>query len=143
MLKHIPPVLSPTLFEALLGMGHGDEIVLADGNFPSGSVARRLIRADGLGLCDLLPAVMKFFPLDTYDPRHALVMQVVEPGEPEPPIWADFRRILSAGEGRPVTLTSVERFAFYERARQAYAVVATSERALYANLILKKGVVTD
>ena len=143
MLKNIPSILSPALMDALMSMGHGDEIVLADGNFPAASHARKLVRADGLDACALLEAIVKFFPLDSYDPEHAVVMQVVESHAPEPPIWQEFRRILAGGEGRPVRLTPIERFAFYERAKSADAIVATGEKALYANLLLKKGVVTE
>ena len=141
MLKGIPSLLSPDLMHALLSMGHGDEIVLADGNFPGPSHARRLIRADGLGVCALLEAAVRFFPLDAFVEDHAVVMAVVDPKAPEPPIWEEFRRILAHGEGRPVTLTATPREAFYERARRAYCIVATSESALYANLLLKKGVI--
>ena len=143
MLKNIPSVLSPALMHALMSMGHGDEFVLADGNFPADSNAQRIVRADGLDVCTLLAAIVQFFPLDQYDSEHAIVMQMVESGVPEPPIWEDFRRILADGEGKPVTLTPIERFAFYERARGAYFIVATSEKALYANLVLKKGVVKE
>ena len=143
MLKGIPSLLSPDLMHALLSMGHGDEIVLADGNFPGPSHARRLIRADGLGVCALLEAIVRFLPLDGFVEDHAVVMAVVDPKAPEPPIWEEFRQILAHGEGSAVTLTAIERHAFYERARQAYCIVATSERALYANLLLKKGVVQE
>ena len=143
MLKGIPPLLSPDLMHALLSMGHGDEIVLADGNFPGPSHARLLVRADGLGVCSLLEAIVRFFPLDGFVEDHAVVMAVVDPKAPEPPIWEDFRRILTQGEGSPVSLTPIERDAFYERARRAYCIVATSEGALYANLLLKKGVVQE
>ena len=141
MLRNIPLVISPELMHVLMSMGHGDEIVLADGNFPAVTMARRLVRADGHDVPAMLEAVIGFFPLDPYADDHAVVMQVVEPDAPEPPIWTTFRHILDHAEGRSVTLTPIERFAFYERARQAFAVVATSEQAIYANLILKKGVV--
>ena len=143
MLKGIPSLLSPDLMHALLSMGHGDEIVLADGNFPGPSHARRLIRADGLGVCALLEAIVRFLPLDGFVEDHAVVMAVVDPKAPEPPIWEEFRQILAHGEGSAVHLTAIERHAFYQRARQAYCIVATSERALYANLLLKKGVVQE
>ena len=143
MLKNVPSVISPELMHLLMSMGHGNELVLADGNFPAASNARRLVRADGLDVCTLLEAIVRFFPLDQYDDEHAIVMQVVEPDAPEPVIWQNFRRILAEGEGQPVNLTPIERFAFYERARQAYGIIATSEKALYANLILKKGVVKE
>jgi L-fucose mutarotase len=143
MLKGIPPILSPELLKVLAEMGHGDEIVLADGNFPSAANARRLVRADGHGAAALLDALLQLFPLDTYVELPAALMAVV-PGDPtRPAIWEEFRAILRRHEGRFRDFEYVERFAFYERARQAFAVVATGERALYANIILKKGVVTS
>lgn len=141
MLKGIPNEISPELMYALMSMGHGDEIVIADGNFPAASNARLLIRADGHGVCTILKAILKFFPLDTYVDDNAVVMAVVDPSLPEPEIWQDFRRILKEAEGREVKLTPIERFAFYERARKAFCIVATSETAIYANILLKKGVI--
>ena len=141
MLKGVPKQISPELMHALMSMGHGDEIVLADGNFPAASNARILVRADGLDVCELLRAIMQFFPLDTFVDDHAVVMEVVDPEADEPPIWNDFKMILDEAEGREIKLTPIERHEFYARSREAYCVVATSEAALYANLILKKGVV--
>jgi len=141
MLKNIPPVLSPDLMHVLMSMGHGDELVLADGNFPAATNARRLVRADGHGVPELLEAVVQFFPLDTYVPDPAVVMAVLPDDDVDPVIWKDYARILSEAEGRDVGLTAMERHEFYARARGAFAVVATSESALYANLILVKGVV--
>jgi L-fucose mutarotase len=122
-------------------MGHGDELVLADGNFPADSMAQRIVRADGLSVPDVLQAVLQFLPLDTYVDAAAFVMQPVPGDPPQPPIWRRFQELLDTAEGKSVPLKQVERFAFYEQAKKAYAVVATSETALYANLILKKGVV--
>ena len=141
MLKGIPARISPELMYTLMKMGHGDELVLADGNFPADSIARRIVRADGLGVPEVLEAVLQFFPLDPYVDAAAFVMQPVPGDPPKPPIWKKFKQLLDAAEGKSVELKQVERFAFYEQAKQAYAVVATSETALYANLILKKGVV--
>jgi L-fucose mutarotase len=142
MLKGIPATISPELMYVLMKMGHGDEIVLADGNFPADSHARRIVRADGLSVPDVLEAILDFFPLDTFVDAPAAVMKPVNDNTPEPEIWMQFRVLMDAAEGQEVSMELVERFAFYERTRQAYAVVATSETALYANLILKKGVVT-
>ena len=142
MLKGVPPAISPELMHVLMKMGHGDELVLADGNFPADSCAQRTVRADGLSLADVLKAILQFYPLDQYVDAAAFVMQPVPGDPPSPPIWDEFRSLLAEGEGKPVELKQVERFAFYEQAKQAFAVVATSETALYANLILKKGVVT-
>lgn len=141
MLKGIPKAISPALMHVLMSMGHGDEIVLADGNFPSASNARILVRADGIGVCVLLRAIMQFFPLDTFVNDHAVVMAVVDSEADEPPIWNEFRNVLREAERREVSLTPIERYEFYDRARKAYCVAATGEEALYANLILKKGVV--
>jgi len=141
MLKGVPPAISPELMYTLMKMGHGDELVLADGNFPADSIAQRIVRADGLGVPDVLEAIAGFYPLDQYVDAAAFVMQPVPGDDPEPPIWKQFSRLLEASEGKPVELKQVERFAFYKQAKEAYAVVATSETAIYANLILKKGVV--
>jgi L-fucose mutarotase len=141
MLKHVPAILSPELLYAIAAMGHGDEIVLADGNFPAESHAQRCIRADGHSVPAVLEAILKFLPLDTFVESPAFVMQPVEDRPVEPPVWADFQAIIDAAEGRAVSIERIERFAFYDRARNAFAVVATGETALYGNLILKKGVV--
>ncbi len=145
MLRGIPAEISPDLMHALMSMGHGDELVIADGNFPAASTAaaagRRLVRADGHGVPAVLRAVMQFFTLDTFVEDPAVVMQPVDAGRPEPAIWSEFRAILARAEGRQVALTPIERFAFYERARRAFCVVATGEKAVYANIILKLGVV--
>ena len=141
MLKGVPRLISPELMHVLMKMGHGDELVLADGNFPADTNAQRIVRADGHGVVEVLEAVLKFLPLDTFVEFPAAVMQPVDPKTPEPPIWNEFRRAIVATEGRSIALQPIERFAFYERARQAYAIIATSDTALYANLILKKGVV--
>jgi L-fucose mutarotase len=142
MLKGIPPVLSPDLMHLLMKMGHGDEIVIADGNFPGDSKAQQIVRADGLGVLEILEAVLKFLPIDKFVDDPVTVMKPVNSKDPEPPIWKNFRRLLEMNEGRRIELTPIERFEFYEKAEAAYAVVATSESALYANIILKKGVVT-
>jgi L-fucose mutarotase len=141
MLKGISPLISPELLKILMEMGHGDEIVIADGNFPAASVAQRLTRSDGNGGAELLDAILKLFPLDQYVERPVALMAVV-PGDPyQPTIWNEYREIVRQNEAQFTDFEYVERFAFYERARKAYAVVASSEKALYANIILKKGVV--
>ncbi len=142
MLKHIPAILSPELLKILMEMGHGDEIVIADGNFPAASIAQRLIRLDGHGVPPVLEAILKLFPLDPYVEKAVSLMELVPGDTVKTPIWDDYRNIIKAG-GEPFEdFQMVERFAFYERAKQAYAVIATGETALYANIILKKGVVT-
>ena len=142
MLRNIPPVLSPALLKALREMGHGDTLVLADRNFPSESMGRNslVIRCDGLGIPELLDAILTLLPLDTYVPKPVSFMQVV-PGDPvETPIWEEYRAIVrKRGEipGDPVE--EVERFAFYQKAAAAYLIIATGETALYGNIILQKG----
>jgi L-fucose mutarotase len=140
MLKNIPEVISPELMKVLMEMGHDDEIVLADGNFPAASVAQRLIRCEGHGVCELLEAVLKFLPLDQYVEHPAALMAVVPGDKTKPTIWEEYRKIIKASGEKFAEFEFVERFAFYERAKKAYAVVASGEKALYANIILKKGV---
>ncbi len=139
MLKGIPAEISPELLKILCEMGHGDEIVLGDGNFPAASNAKRLVRADGLGVPQMLKAILQLMPLDTYVASPVMLMATGE-GEETPEIWKDYREIVTEANG-DTEISQIERFAFYERARQAYAVVATGETAIYANIILKKGVV--
>ncbi len=142
MLKHIPKLLSPELLKILCEMGHGDEIVIGDGNFPAASNAKRLVRADGLNCCDVLDAVLQVFPLDQYDANNFVLMQKCEGDPADTSIWNDYAAILKKHEPRAV-VSFEERFAYYERARKAYAVVATGEEKQYANIILKKGCVLD
>ncbi len=141
MLKGISPLLSPELLKTLAEMGHGDEIVLGDGNFPAAAMGKRCIRCDGHAVPALLDAILQLFPLDTFVDAPVALMQTV-PGkaEGEPPIWAEFRAILEKhAPGTRIALE--ERFAFYQRSQKAFAVVQTGESALYANIILKKGVI--
>jgi L-fucose mutarotase len=141
MLKNIPSILSPDLLKILMEMGHGDEIVLADGNFPAASVARRLVRCDGHGVPEVLEAVLRFFPLDQYVEQPVSLMAVVPGDKTKPTIWKKYRAIIIESGEKFTDFDFIERFDFYERAERAYAVVATSESALYANVILKKGVI--
>ncbi|XP_075073286.1 fucose mutarotase [Mixophyes fleayi] len=147
VLKGIPSVLSPELLYALARMGHGDEIVLADANFPVSSISRsgpELIRADGLGIPRLLEAILQLFPMDTYVPQPAAVMDLVDSDKVKglkTPVWDEYRTLLSKAECW-APLQQVERYTFYQRAKSAFAVVATGETALYGNLILKKGVIS-
>ena len=140
MLKGISPVLSPELLKILMEMGHGDELVIGDGNFPAASMGKRLVRLDGHSVPEILEAIMQLFPLDTFVERPVGLMQVVPGDDTVPVIWEDYKRIIAKYEG-DVRIEEIERFAFYDRAREAYCCVATGERALYANIILKKGVV--
>lgn len=139
MLKNISPILSPELLKILMEMGHGDELIIGDGNFPAASMAQRLVRLDGHGVPEVLDAILKLMPLDTYVESPVALMDNGNP-EDQPPIWADYKNIVTENEGEK-SFELVERFAFYDRAKKAYAVVATGETAIYANIILKKGVV--
>ena len=141
MLKHIPNILSPDLLKILMEMGHGDEIIIADGNFPAGSIAQRLIRLDGHNVPEVLEAVLKFLPLDTYVEKPAGLMSVIQGDNIKPDIWERYRKIIKDSKEPFTDFEFMDRYKFYERAKKAYAVVATSELALYANIILKKGVV--
>ncbi len=140
MLKNVPSIISPELLKILHEMGHSDEIVIGDGNFPAASNAKRLVRADGHGVPELLDAVLQLFPLDTYVEAPVMLMQVTPGDDVDPVIWKEYRKIVDNHQD-DVKFEEIERFAFYERARNAYAIVATGESALYANVILKKGVV--
>lgn len=141
MLKGIPVILSPDLLKVLMEMGHGDEIVIADGNFPAASMAQRLVRLDGHAIPKILESILVVFPLDTYVETPVGLMAVTAGDTVRPLIWEEYRKILMASEEPFREFEYVERFAFYERAQKAYAIVATGESALYANIILKKGVV--
>jgi L-fucose mutarotase len=139
MLKGLSPLLSPDLLHVLASMGHGDEIVLADANFPAATHARRLVRLPGVNAPAVLDAVLQVLPLDDFVDQAAFTMQVVGDAAAVPPAVQDFAAVLQRhGCG---TAAPLERFAFYERAAAAFAVVATGETRVYGNILLKKGVV--
>lgn len=144
MLKGIPPILSPDLLKALCEMGHGDELIIADGNFPSHSIGKNaiVVRADGHGAAEILDAVLKLIPLDAYVDKPVALMEVV-PGDtcPAPEIWGRYKAILKNHEPEHCEIEMMERFSFYERAKNAYLIIATGETAIYANVLIKKGVV--
>jgi len=142
MLKGISNLLSPELLKILMEMGHGDEIVLGDGNFPAVTCAQRLVRCDGHGIPQLLDAILDLFPLDEYVDNPVALMAVA-PGDsaPTPPIWKTYQEILQKQGHKPDRIDYMDRFAFYERTKKAFAVVATGESAIYANILLKKGVI--
>lgn len=140
MLKNIPSNLSPDLLKVLMEMGHGDEIVIADGNFPSASHAHRLIRLDGQSIPAVLESVLTLFPLDTFV-EHPITYMTTPEDEPEPEIWRIYGEVLMESGNESTSIEKVTRFDFYERAKRAYAIIATSETALYANVILTKGVI--
>ena len=146
MLKGIPKILSPELLKVLCEMGHSDRLVIADGNFPSESMGKnaKVIRVDGHGTSEVLEAILKVFPLDTYVEKPVSLMQVMPGDTVETPIWKDYERIVTTvGERDADAIGEIERFKFYEEAKTAYAIIATSELALYANIMLQKGVVTE
>lgn len=139
MLKHIDPIISPELIKILMEMGHGDEIVIADGNFPSASHAQKCVRADGHSVTSFLKAILTLMPLDTYV-NHPIALMLNGTEIERPKIWALFEKIVIE-ENNEYNPEYLERFEFYNRAQSAYAIVATSEKQLYANIILKKGVI--
>lgn len=144
MLKNIPPILSPELLKTLCEMGHSDRIVIADGNFPAESMGKncKVIRADGHGVPELLDAILTLLPLDTYVDKPVSLMQVMAGDDVETPIWKEYKRIVTKHDPRGASaIGEIERFAFYEEAKTAYAIIATGEKAVYANVMLQKGVV--
>ncbi len=141
MLKGIDPLLGPELLEILAAMGHGDELAIVDANFPAAAMARRLVRLNGISAPRALAAVLSLVPLDEFVEKPATVMQVVGDPEAVPEVVAEFRKVADAAEGRSVAFESVERFAYYDRVRAAFAVVATGETRLYGNVLIKKGVI--
>ena len=140
MLKSVPPILSPDLLYVLRAMGHGDEIAIVDANFPGDSAGPHLVRADGSSATEMLDAVLTLMPLDDFVDEQAVFMQVVGDPSARPPVVEEFDAIVARHEPG-MRLTSLERFAFYDRAENAYAIVQTGERRLYGNIILKKGVI--
>ncbi|NLK74924.1 MAG: fucose isomerase [Clostridiales bacterium] len=144
MLKGIPTIISPDLMKALMEMGHGDEIVITDGNFPAASCAKNiLVRCDGHNVPEVLKAILKFLPLDTYSDKPVGLMAVVPGDNVVPVIWDKYKEIIRENENREIDIEYIERFEFYERAKKAYVIVYTSERAQYANIILRKGVIKE
>ena len=144
MLKGIPKILSPELLKVLAEMGHSDRIVIADGNFPAESMGRNaiVIRMDGHGVPEILDAILQLFPLDTYTDHPVNLMEVMPGDQVETPIWDTYRQIVEKHDSRGSgAIGEIERFAFYEEAKKAYAIIATGETALYANIMLQKGVV--
>ncbi|GAB6931263.1 RbsD/FucU family protein [Paenibacillus sp. JCM 10914] len=143
MLKGISNIISPEMLKILMEMGHSDEIVLGDANFPAVSHAQRLVRADGHAIPDLLRAILPVFPLDSYVDSPVSLMAVMPGDTVKTPVWDEYRKIVAEFHPVSIEFEEVERFSFYERARKAYAIVSTGETALYANIILKKGVIAS
>jgi len=140
MLKGISPLLSPDLLAVLCRMGHGDEIVLADAHFPGESLGVPVVRADGLRVAALLDAILPLFELDSYVDAPVVMMEAVPGDRLEPSVEASYRKAVDRHAPGAPAIGRVERFAFYERAKHAYAIVMTGETAKYGNVILKKGV---
>ncbi len=146
MLKGIPKILSPELLKVLAEMGHSDRIIISDGNFPAESIGKDsiVIRCDGHGVPEILDAILQVFPLDTYVEYPVNLMEVMPGDNVETPIWDTYKEIVNKHDSRrEKVIGGVERFKFYEQAKTAYAIVATGETALYANVMLQKGVVTE
>ncbi len=142
MLKGIPEIISPDLLKILDEMGHGDDLVIGDSNYPAASNAQRLVRADGHGVPEILDAILSLFPLDTFVAEPVTLMRVV-PGDPTVPEVQDrIRAVVRKYDPRgDAAIGMVPRFEFYEKAKQAYAIVATTEHGAYGCMIIKKGVI--
>ena len=140
MLKGISPLLSPELLDALYRMGHGDEIVLADAHFPGESMGKYVVRADGLKIADLLDAILPLFELDAYVDAPVVMMAAVPGDTLDPQVEAAYRAAIDRHAPLTPAITRIDRFAFYDRAKEAFAVVMTGETAKYGNILLKKGV---
>lgn len=144
MLKGIPQIISPELLKVLCEMGHSDRIVIADGNFPAESMGKNsiVIRCDGHGVPELLDAILQLFPLDTYVEKPVSLMEVMKGDNAKTPIWDTYKDIIAKHDNRGAnSVGTIERFKFYEEAKTAYAIIATSEKAIYANVMLQKGVI--
>jgi L-fucose mutarotase len=141
MLKGLDPLLSANLLHVLRAMGHGDELVIVDANFPATSMGRRVVRLDGVSATRALEAVLSVMPLDDFVDEPCARMQVVDDPDAVPEVCKEFQELIDRAEGRRFRLAKIERFEFYERARHAFALVQTGETRLYGNLLLKMGVV--
>jgi len=140
MLKGISPLISPQLLEVMARMGHGDELVLADAHFPGESLGKRVVRADGLRIADLLEAILPLFVLDTYVPHPLIMMEPVAGDTPDPQVEISYRKSIYLTNPDLPPIKRIDRYAFYERTKNAFAVVMTGETAKYGNIILIKGV---
>ena len=148
MLKGIPKILSPELLKVLCEMGHSDRLVIGDGNFPAETMGKDaiVVRMDGHGVPEILDAILQVFPLDTYVDNPVCLMEAMpeDIGKIETPIWDTYKEIVRKHDERgDAAVGTIERFAFYEEAKKAYAIIATGESAVYANVMLQKGVVKD
>ncbi len=141
MLKKISKYFSPELLAAIYRMGHGDEIVLADAHFPAHSMNKNVIRADGVEIEDLLKAILPLFAIDNYVDNPIIMMQAAPGDSLDPSIAENYTKIIEKFVPNPPKITMIERFAFYERAKSAFAVVTSGSIKRYGNIILKKGVI--
>lgn len=141
MLRHIDPLLSPELLMILRAMGHGDEIAIVDANYPAESNAKRLVRLDGVSATKVLQAVISVMPLDGYVDNPVHTMEVVGNPDIVPEIVKEFRHQVASEVGGDTNCAALERFAFYQRVKTAFAVVATGEQRLYGNILLQKGII--
>jgi len=147
MLKNIPPILSPELLKVLCEMGHSDRICIGDGNFPGAAMAKAkgaiFLRADGHGVPELLDAILQVIPLDTYVEKPAVLMEKMAcDAELEIPVWETYKQIVANHDERGAeAVGNIDRFAFYEEAKDCYCIIQTGETAIYANIILQKGVI--
>ena len=141
MLKGLDPLLNADLLHVLRAMGHGDELVIVDANFPATTMGRRLVRMDGVSATRALEAILSVMPLDDFVDEPCARMEVVGDPDAVPEVCKAFQQIIDRAEGGRFQLARIERFAFYERARAAFALVQTGETRLYGNVLLKMGVV--
>ena len=146
MLKSIDPILNADVLYALRAMGHGDDLIICDTNFPADSVARqtvlgRLLRIDGVTAGRAARAILSLLPLDSFVEKPALRMEIVGKPQEVPQVQAEVQTEIDAAEGRPSPMGSIERFAFYELAKRSYCVIQTGERRFYGCFVLKKGVI--
>ncbi len=146
MLKGIPKILPPELLKILCEMGHSDRLVIADGNFPSESMGKnaKVIRMDGHGVPEILDAILTVFPLDSYVENPAILMELMDcdKGRVQTPIWDTYAEIVEKHDPRGKdAIANIDRFKFYDEAKECYCIIATGESAIYANIMLQKGVV--
>ena len=140
MLIGISPLISPDLLAALYRMGHGDEIVLADAHFPGETYGKRVLRADGIKIPDLLEAILPLFVLDNYVDSPLIMMSAVSGDQLDPVVEASYRQAVDKYWPNTPPIQRIDRYAFYDRAKLAFAVLMTGETVKYGNIILKKGV---
>lgn len=146
MLKNIPAIISPELLKILDEMGHGDYLIIGDGNFPAESLGRscKVIRMDGHNVPEVLEAILKLYPLDTYVKHPVILMERIKGDMVETSIWEEYKKIINKHDPRgEKCFKNIERFEFYEIAKKAYCIIMTTEKVLYANILLQKGVILE